>query len=140
MSDPVDRLLAESEIRNLLGRLAHLADDGDLAEYITLFTSDASWKARGVTVTGREALLAAARQRRADGGQGPGSGTRHLVTTTWVRIDSPDEAYAESYWLFVDSRAETGAQVLATGRYHDTFRRTEQGWKLHHRHINTEVN
>ena len=141
MSDALERLQAESDIRNIVARLGHLADDGDLAEYITLFTPDASWVMEGFddVPTGRDALLAAASQRRADGVQGPGSGTRHLNTTLWVRIDSSEEAYAESYFVFIDTNTDP-VEVKLTGRYRDSFRLTADGWKLHQRVINTSVN
>ena len=38
--DLLQRLDAGPQIRNLIARLGHLADDGDLKEYVTLFTED----------------------------------------------------------------------------------------------------
>lgn len=135
----LDRLVAEAEIRNVVARLAHLADDGDLAEYLDLFTEDATWESATDRRAGREDLLAGARQRRADGIQGPGSDTRHVNTTLWVRIDGPDTATAESYFLFL-ADASTAPRVRLTGRYEDTFRRTPDGWKLASRRIRHDVN
>jgi hypothetical protein len=41
---------------------------------------------------------------------------------------------ADSYWLFVvDTNSEP--RIQSTGRYHDVFRRTADGWKLASRSI-----
>src|SRR5437868_14208117 len=40
---PLARVAAELEIRNLVARIAHLCDWGDVDEYINLFTHDAVW-------------------------------------------------------------------------------------------------
>src|SRR6185437_8123400 len=41
MTEP---LAADAEIRNLLARIAHLADDGAVEDYLTQFTGDAVWE------------------------------------------------------------------------------------------------
>ena len=38
-----DRAAAELEIRNVLARLAELADSGDTDEYVSLLTDDIVW-------------------------------------------------------------------------------------------------
>ena len=141
MVDSLERLLAENEVRNVVARVAHLADDGDLAEYLSWFTPDASWgiAGSGAMIVGHDALLAGAMQRRADGIQGPGSGTRHINTTLWVSVDSADEASAGSYYLFLDTGTDP-ATVRTSGRYEDRFRRTVDGWKLASRAIHPDVN
>jgi 3-phenylpropionate/cinnamic acid dioxygenase small subunit len=142
--DPVRRLADELEIRNLVARLAHLADMGDLeAEYLPLFTEDATWEfpwsadseAEPAKVTGHEASLADRRQRRADGFQGPETNTRHVNTTLAVRVDGSDTAEAESYWLFVAETNSAEPKVRGIGHYRDTFRRTRDGWKMARREI-----
>src|ERR1700692_4658434 len=68
----------ERQIRNLIARLAHLADYGDLDVYMTLFTEDALWEGPsspatpqvGVTNQGAAAIRADREQRRRVGGQG----------------------------------------------------------------------
>ena len=39
----VERTAAELEIRNILARLAQLADSGDTDEYVSLLTDDIVW-------------------------------------------------------------------------------------------------
>ena len=60
--DDIERCVAESQIRNLIGRLAHLADGNDLDEYISVFTDDAVWEgSRSSARVGKEDILAGAR-------------------------------------------------------------------------------
>lgn len=131
----------DNEIRSLLARLAHLADTGEVEEYLALFTEDAAWVIPAIPQTGVaaserngiDAIGAGVRERREAGVQGPGSGTMHVVTTVAVCVDG-DEAAAESTWLFVVDT--TGApRVQAVGRYRDTLRRTPAGWRLARREI-----
>jgi len=142
--DAVARLLAESEIRNLIGRIAHLSDDGELEpDYISLFTEDGSWGSveGGIRYNGREEILAAAKERRAQGRQGKGSGLLHFNVSLWISIDGPDDAHAQSYWAVVKAAEELGgaATVMGTGRYDDTFRRTPEGWKFLERRVTMKV-
>lgn len=127
--ETIRRLADELEIRNVVARLAQLADMGDLDEYVGLFTDDASWEMPGAPRHGRADILAGATERRSSGTTGPGSNTRHLITTLGVRVDGSDEAGADSYWQFVgDTTAVPTVRLM--GHYHDTFRRTPEGWRL----------
>jgi len=137
-------LADELEIRNLVARIAHAADMGDLEQdYLPLFTDDAVWEfpggaddaAAAASVAGRAAILADRVQRRAAGFQGPGTSTRHVNTTLAVRVDGSDRAEAESYWMFLGSTDTPTPQVRGIGHYHDTFRRVGGSWKLARRRI-----
>ena len=67
-------------------------------------------------------------ERRAAGITGPGTQTRHLISTVAVTVEG-DEAIAESCWQFYTGTGDR--PVLASmGTYHDTFRRTPEGWLL----------
>ncbi len=149
--DPMQRCIAESEIRNVVARLGHLADDGDIDEYLSLLTDDATWASSGRPPRqGHPDLRARILEDRAAGIQGPGAATRHVNTTLWVQVDDADHARAESYWLYLTeanggaagSYGDRGATpiVQMTGRYVDTFRRTPAGWKLSSRTIHQGVN
>jgi 3-phenylpropionate/cinnamic acid dioxygenase small subunit len=124
----------EREIRNLLARLGHLADYGDLDVYLTMFTDDAIWEMPGSRKQGAADILTGARERRASGVQGPGTHSRHMNTTMWVDVDGSDDAEAHSYFLFVQHTDSTPV-VAMVGHYHDRLRRTADGWKLAHRRI-----
>jgi uncharacterized protein (TIGR02246 family) len=126
--------LAELEIRNVLARIAHRSDHGDLEDYAALFAEDARWEMTGgACLRGRAAIRAAGAARRAAGTSGPGSDTRHVITTVAVMVGG-EQAVAESYWQFYGGTP--GLPVLKSmGAYRDTFQRTGTGWLLAERLI-----
>ena len=140
----VERLAAELAIRNVLARLAQLADTGDTDEYVSLLTADVVWAmppnpAIGLAASerrGHEEVAAGQLERMAAGHQGPGSNTLHTISTVSVRFDDNDTnaAMAHSYFMFWTSTA-TQPTVTSIGRYEDTFRQTPGGWKLARRTI-----
>jgi 3-phenylpropionate/cinnamic acid dioxygenase small subunit len=130
------------EIHNALARLAHLADDGELADYLELFTEDAVWETPAIGSTGTSAdrregradVGAGAAARRAKGGQGPGTATRHVVHTVAVAAGPDGRAASVAYWSFYTSTT-TAPELASIGRYDDTWRLTDEGWKLARRRI-----
>jgi 3-phenylpropionate/cinnamic acid dioxygenase small subunit len=134
MADALQRLVDEAEIRNLLARIAQLADEGELAEYIACFTESATWGGAGFPERrGHDAILAGARERRAGGTAGPGSQTRHLVSTAVVEVDG-DVARSRSIFHFY-RQTKTEPVLDRMGVWEDTFARTTSGWKLASRMI-----
>jgi 3-phenylpropionate/cinnamic acid dioxygenase small subunit len=124
----------ELEIRNLAARLAHLADEEpDMSTYIEHFTEDARWRMNEVEFSGRSEILAGALGRRRSGTQGPGTDTRHVITTHAVGLDG-DTATGLIYLLFM-SGTSTAPQVQSMARYADRYRRTPAGWLLAERSI-----
>ena len=133
----------DAEIRNLVASLAHEADSGDVATYVSLFADDAVWEMPGNPLvglapdrrTGRADIGAGVEDRRRAGVQGPGSHTLHVITTMRVEIDG-DVATAHSYWQYY---ADTAADPVlrGVGQYHDTIRRTPEGWKVARRTVVT---
>lgn len=129
MADALQRLVDEAEIRNLLARIAQLADEGDLAEYVACFTDSATWGGAGFPERrGHAAILEGARERRAGGTAGPGSQTRHLVSTAVVEVEG-DVARSRSIFLFYRD-TKTSPVLDRMGVWQDTFARTPAGWKL----------
>lgn len=125
----------------LIARIAQLADSGTPDEYIACFTDDAVWELAdpgdlpmdSQRVVGHAEILAGVHQRRADGIQGPGSHTRHDVSSIVVDVDG-DRAEGRSYFRYYTDTL--GAPVLVgMGTYSDTFLRGEHGWRLHQRVI-----
>jgi uncharacterized protein (TIGR02246 family) len=132
--DGLARVVAELEIRNVIARVAHLADYGDLEEYASLFTEDGSWEYPGGPRRGRADILAGARERRSQKVTGPGSATRHVITTLAVHVADATTAIADSYWLFW--RDTTTAPVLFNmGHYHDVVCREGGAWRIARREI-----
>ena len=122
------------QIVDLLARLAHATDEGTLEEYAACFTEDASITLPGAEPTrGRDNMVASSKARRAAGGVGPGSRTRHLVSTTTVQTGD-GTATSASYIAFYGMEA-AGPVIKAVLTYHDRFRRTATGWLLCERKI-----
>lgn len=128
-------------IGDLLARLAILADEGDIDEYVACFTRDAVWRlpaiaATGVAATevvGRDAIATAARGRRADGVQGPGTATRHIVTGAAIIVDGL-HARGRSYFRFY-THTTAEPRLVTMGVYRDVFEKVDGGWLLAERTI-----
>lgn len=123
----------ELAVRNVVARLALFADGGAIAEYVDLYTDDAEWLLPGVPLHGRAEISAASMARRAAGQTGPGSYTRHVVSTTAVTV-SGDLATAESYWQFFTGTRES-PHLHSIGHYLDHLVRTDSGWRVSRRVI-----
>jgi uncharacterized protein (TIGR02246 family) len=140
-------VLDRVEIVDLLARVVHAGDDGDLETYATLLTDDVTWSMPGVEHAGRAAVLEGIRARHDSGQSGPRSGTRHVLTTTMVDLAPVDagaehgaRASARSTWLLVGEGEGLGdggapAVVRRFGTYHDVVVRTAAGWRLAARRI-----
>lgn len=137
--EALQRVADDLAIRNLVARLAHLADTAaidELDEYVGLFTEDASWEMAGNERRGRDAILEGARERRLAGTQGPGTHSRHVITTQAVRLEGHDSAVSDAYFLFV-ADTDTSPAIRLVGHYHDRFRKDAGTWRLAQRRITT---
>lgn len=137
MTEPsINRIAAELEIRNLLARLAQLADEGDLDQYLSLLTEDVVWTVPSNPIVGlsaserngRDEIAAGVRERINAGMQGPGSATMHTVTTTSIQFENPTLATARSSFIYWSGG--TTATISTIGRYHDTIRNIQNTWQL----------
>ena len=127
-SDADDRL----DVRSVVARIAHASDTGTVHDYVALVTDDVVWELPGAPpTTGLAAMTAGVEARRASGASGPGSNTRHAVSTVDVQIDG-DVATSSAFFEFL-THTDTQPQVAAVGMYVDTLHRTEAGWKVAHR-------
>lgn len=137
-----DRAAAELEIRNVLAQLAHLADSGDIDEYTSLLTDDVVWTmpanpSIGLASSerrGHDEIAAGQRERMDAGHQGPGSNTMHTISTISIAFDGDDSATSHSTFAYWGDTV-TAPVVRSLGRYVDTFRRTDSGWRLARREI-----
>jgi 3-phenylpropionate/cinnamic acid dioxygenase small subunit len=124
------RIQDELEIRNLISRLAHLADDGELGEYLDQFTEDATWGGgRHPIRRGHAEIRENARARRKLGHMGPGTASRHVVTTSWIEVEG-DRAIARSVYHYYRDVGSATPTLRSMGVYADVYRRTVAGWKL----------
>jgi len=126
-------VLDDTEIRNLIARIAHLADTGDARQYGRCFSPDARWDMPGGQRRGRADIIAGSNERRATGEIGPGSATRHMVGTISVDIRG-NTAIARSYFQFF-AQTTTTPRLQMVGQYDDEFVRSPDGWLLDHRRI-----
>jgi 3-phenylpropionate/cinnamic acid dioxygenase small subunit len=140
--DQLVLVAAELAVRNVLARIAQTADTGTIEEYLDNFLPDAEWAmpdnpALGVpasTRTGHAEIREGVEERRASGLQGPGTFSRHMVSTIAVRVESADRAIARSYFSYF-LETLTAPRLGSIGQYDDTFVRTPDGWKLARREI-----
>jgi 3-phenylpropionate/cinnamic acid dioxygenase small subunit len=132
---PGEKAADEWAVRNTIAKVALYADGlGSIDEYAALFTEDAQQLMPGAPRSGREDIRAGSAERRAAGGVGPGSNSRHMISTLAVEFTGPDEAVADSYFTyFVETNEAPRVQLV--GHYHDTLRRTPEGWLMARREI-----
>lgn len=128
-----DQIADELAIRNLIARLSLNADMGDEDEYMSSFAIDAVWNIPGAPMRGHDEIRSALVARRAQGVAGPGTQTRHMVSTIAVTVDG-DTAIANSYFQFFTDTV-LAPTLRAVGAYRDTFTRTGDAWKLQTRDI-----
>jgi ketosteroid isomerase-like protein len=129
-------------VNDVIAQIAQASDTGTLEEYGALLDTDMVWEMPANPGTGmvaqlrrgRADMVAGSAQRRAAGGQGPGSATRHVVTTSTVDPRG-DAAVAVSYWRFyVDTT--TAPRVAAMGVWRDEFTRgADRRWRLARRRV-----
>jgi uncharacterized protein (TIGR02246 family) len=134
-ADPGQAASDELAVRSVIVRLAQYADGlGTVDQYADLFTEDAEWLMPGAPRHGRDEIRNGSVERRASGGVGPGSNSRHVVTSTAMEFTSPDEAVADSYFVYL-VETDVAARVQLVGHYHDTVVRTADGWKMARREV-----
>jgi len=128
-------LSAEDElaVRNVVARVALYADGPDVDAYVDLFTPDAVWAMPGAPRRGHAEIRAGSEERRAAGQIGPGSNTRHVVSTMAVTVDG-DRAVADSTWQFYVDTA-TAPRLQLMGTYRDELVRIGAEWRLARRQI-----
>jgi len=137
--DAIRRAADESEIRNLIARIALATDVGDLDEFASLYAENATLQMRSVPGVppdqGLQAILAGSRKRRADGVTGPGSGMVHAIQSSAISVTG-NEATAKTYAVLYRNvlTAPEGRGIII---YNDSFARTAEGWRLAVRYIDS---
>jgi 3-phenylpropionate/cinnamic acid dioxygenase small subunit len=137
----IQQVADELAVQKLIARIAQLADVGELAEYQQCFAPDAEWvlpPGSGVDLaaqvrSGVEDIVSGAQERRDAGIQGPGTHTRHVVSTVAIDVTG-DRATGRAYWRYY-SETDTVPRLLTLGQYDDEFVRTGSGWRLRRRTI-----
>jgi 3-phenylpropionate/cinnamic acid dioxygenase small subunit len=122
----------ESAITNLLYRYAELFDAGDLVGAASLFANATVRRIgpAGVILLRSEELLAFWRQAIVLYPDGTPR-TKHLITNPIVEItEKGDSATCRSYYTVYQQLPRGKPQFVTAGRYHDAFRRTDEGWEF----------
>jgi ketosteroid isomerase-like protein len=124
----------ELEIRNTLAAFALATDIGTVDDYMALLTDDAVIELAGrPRRNGTDELRAGAEAGRSSGTLGPGSRTIHMLGASRVSLHG-DTATALTPFVFFGSTDTIPAPGVA-GHYFDAFRRSDVGWKLSHRRM-----
>lgn len=126
---PEQRLLIEAECSRLIAAYCYYVDRRHYDELAALFTEDGVLDRGGNLTSGRDTILAAMHQRP------PQIATRHMNGTPFFLSVTPDEVTAVTYMLmYVVEGTDAGPNEVpgTTGlaEFHDTFRRTDDGWRI----------
>jgi uncharacterized protein (TIGR02246 family) len=142
--DPVvaQQAMDRWQIEELLWRYARTLDSADADGYAAVYTTDGSFTAGQMSVSGQEALhkfvadLKKTREERAAKGE-PVGGTLHMTANHHIAFNGPDSATVHSYWItmFPGSGAETPSRVGAVGRAEDQLVRVDGKWLIKVRNV-----
>jgi hypothetical protein len=127
-------------VRNLLGRYCELIDAGDFAGVGDLLAGAVLREESGQEVArGRDeivALYGATTRRHPDGTPR----TRHLTANSIVEVDdAAGVATARSAYVVFQATGTVPLQPIISGRYHDRFARTADGWAFTERTITVDL-
>lgn len=115
----------ESQIRRLLAEYCHAYDDGRSADFVGLFTADATFTVFGQSRVGRDEIRDTIGTQRP--GQPPG---QHATYNSVIEIDrSGDTARAWTDFLYLRKEGE-GYAISSAGRYHDRLVREPDRWRF----------
>jgi hypothetical protein len=131
--DALQTLLAENEIKGLKARYCRLLDTKDWDGLTSLFLEDAVLDVQQDTgnppIHGRAAIIEQIRVAVID------AASSHQVHTPEITLTGDDSA--ESIWAMQDrvvwqpgkSPIPGVASITGYGQYHETYRKTNDGWK-----------
>lgn len=125
----LQRLLDESELRNLIQALLRALDERDFDALGPLYTEDGVREVGGRVYRGREEIVSGPKKFLATAYEA----TFHHLGQVYVDIDG-DEASIVAYIIafHLPKVAEPTRHEDGGGKYHATARRTENGWRLTH--------
>ena len=125
MADPTADELA---IRNLMARYAEAVSLRDVGQWTETWAEDASWHLLGRDHSGLEEIVAAFRAAL-----GMLRFVLHVVHTGVVEVHGDE---ASGRWMVSElGQVANGAPFRIAGRYHDTYRRTDDGWRFASRRL-----
>jgi len=117
------------EITNLLYRYAELIDSGDLAGAAALF-EHAKIKLNGAQEPQDNDVVLSVWQNYMKIYPCGTPRTKHVITNPIIEIDeAAGKATCRSYYTVLQATDELPLQIVAAGRYHDTFERVDGAWR-----------
>lgn len=120
---------AAIDIPNLLYRYADFMDAGDFGGAANMFEGAKVYFDDQTPVSGAGALVAAWQSwvKLYDGRPR----TRHIITNPIIDLSEDEfKAKCQSQWTVLQAAEGLPLQVIATGRYKDTFELANQKWKF----------
>jgi hypothetical protein len=129
--EPIERLLAIEEIRNLRIKYAHLLDTNNARLLGELFTADAicdagrgQWEGRSAIVDGLNTAFA-----EYDSGGTGAYPFHHVITNHWVECTGPTTAEGRSYLVDLQTDPARDRWILL-GTYADEYRLERGVWLI----------
>jgi 3-phenylpropionate/cinnamic acid dioxygenase small subunit len=128
----VASVTGEEAVRRTLARYCQLCDDGRFDEWAGLYTDDATFTVMGQTYSGPAEI-----QAFIEKGQPPERRGKHLIGQSVIDLDDgTGTAAAVTDYTFIARTPEGGYAITSAGRYHDSFRRADDGsWQFTSREI-----
>jgi ketosteroid isomerase-like protein len=129
-----ETLLDELECARLTIAWARHVDRQNIPEAVALFTDDCILHSRtgGADTLGREAIGAFLTSHDAN------RVTRHVAAPPFIEMRGPDTARGVTAYVLYDGQKDSVPEgqpmplglPLAMGEFHQTYRRTPQGWRI----------
>ena len=129
--NPLERILATEEIRNLRIKYAHLLDSNHIDRLDEVFTSDAIVDAGRGQWEGLAAVISGLREAyQAFDQTGQGSYPfHHAITNHWVEFTAPGVAEGRCYLIDLQTNPATDRWILL-GTYADEYRLEGGTWRI----------
>ena len=125
-------------ISNLIATYAQLIDDGDFRG-LGMLLADATFTGTGAPAHGRAAIEKMITDnviRYEDGTPR----TKHVTTNLAIEVDEGnDTAVSRSYFVVLQALPDLPLQTIASGRYHDRFRRRAGTWAFAERRVHLDL-
>jgi len=131
--DPINRLIAESEVRRLLATYAHNLDYGKVDANAELLSA-AKFNVAGTIVEGRDGIAAFLRnnlQYHVD----DTPRTWHAISNVLIDVASETTASSVCYFTVHQELPGLPLQPIVTGRYTDTFELHDGAWRFASREV-----
>ena len=128
-------------IENLIYTYADKIDTGDLEGVAELFRdAEIVAPAEGSRFAGYDEVLEMYQQACRIYASTGTPLTKHITTNVIIEVDEAGiEASSRSYFTVVQATEALPLQPIISGRYRDTFRKTDSGWQFSRREMHVDL-